>query len=115
MNVKETQVQKGIIGIVLVVALVWLIFFTDYLPFSSKRTSARVAELREKLQVVAGELQRLESAVKTLPQIEQELKMLTKKWETLRGLLPRESESWQLFGKSKRTRTVSDVVCREPR
>ena len=92
MNVKETHVQKSIIGLVLIVALVWLIFFTDYLPFSSRRTSRHVSELREELQVVAGELQRLEAAVKTLPQIEQELRMLTVTWEALRGLLPRESE-----------------------
>ena len=35
MNVKDTKVQKGIVGIIVVIALVWLIFFTNYLPFSS--------------------------------------------------------------------------------
>jgi type IV pilus assembly protein PilO len=92
MNIKETQVQKSIVGIIVVVALVWLIFFTDYLPFSSKRTSSELAELREELQVVAGELQRLESAVNSLPQIERELAGLERRWEALRALLPRESE-----------------------
>ena len=92
MKVKETRMHRGIIGIVLIIALVWLIFFTDYLPFSAKRTSRQVSELREELQVVAGELQRLESAINTLPQIERELVVLEKKWEVLRGLLPRESE-----------------------
>jgi type IV pilus assembly protein PilO len=92
MKVKETGMHKGLLGILLIVALVWLIFFTDYLPFSSQRTARRVGELRDELQVVAGELQRLEAAVNTLPQIEQELVMLEKKWGVLRGLLPRESE-----------------------
>ena len=92
MNIKDSKVQKGIVGIIVVIALVWLIFFTNYLPFSSQRTSQQVTDLREELQVVAGELQRLESAVKSLPQIEQELSMLVKKWDALRGLLPRESE-----------------------
>ena len=92
MNVKDTKVQRGIVGIIVVIALVWLIFFTNYLPFSSQRTSQEVTDLREELQVVAGELQRLESAVKSLPQIERELNTLVKKWDALRGLLPRESE-----------------------
>jgi len=92
MNIKDSKVQKGIVGIIVVVALVWLIFLTNYLPFSSQRTSQQVTDLREELQVVAGELQRLEAAVKSLPQIEQELSMLVKKWDALRGLLPRESE-----------------------
>jgi type IV pilus assembly protein PilO len=92
MNIKDTKVQKGIVGIIVVIALVWLIFFTNYLPFSTGRTSQQVTELREELQVVAGELQRLESAVKSLPQIERELNVLVKRWDVLRGLLPRESE-----------------------
>jgi type IV pilus assembly protein PilO len=92
MNIKDSKVQKGIVGIIVVIALIWLIFFTNYLPFSSQRTSREVVELREELQVAAGELQRLEAAVQSLPQIEKELSMLVKKWDALRGLLPRESE-----------------------
>jgi len=97
MNIRDPKVQRGIVGILVVIALVWLIFFTNYLPFSSRRTSQQVTELREELQVVAGELQRLESAVKSLPQIEQELNTLVTKWEVLRGLLPRESEMSSLL------------------
>jgi type IV pilus assembly protein PilO len=92
MNIRDTQVQKGILGIVLVIALAWLIFFTAYLPFSTRRTSVKVDELRTELQTVAGELQRLKSAVNSLPRIEAELETLQARWEALRGLLPRESE-----------------------
>jgi type IV pilus assembly protein PilO len=92
MNIRDTQVQKGILGIVLVIALVWLIYFTTYLPFSVRRTSGKLDELRSQLQTVAGELQRLKSAVNSLPQIERELEALQAKWEALRSLLPRESE-----------------------
>jgi type IV pilus assembly protein PilO len=92
MNVREPNVQKGIMGIILVIALVWLIFFTSYLPFSHQRTASRLQELRAELQQVAGELQRLESAAKRLPRIKMELAALQRKWEVLRGLLPRASE-----------------------
>jgi type IV pilus assembly protein PilO len=92
MNAKDPQVQKGIVGMILIVALVWLIFFTDYLPFSQERTSRELEELKSELQIVAGDLQRLKAAVNSLPRIERELEMLETKWHTLRGLLPRESE-----------------------
>lgn len=92
MNVRDPQVQKGIVGMILIVALVWLIFFTDYLPFSRQKTSRELSELKAELQMVAGELQRLKVAVNSLPRIERELEMLQAKWEALRGLLPRESE-----------------------
>jgi type IV pilus assembly protein PilO len=49
-------------------------------------------DLRTELQTVAGELQRLKSAVQSLPRIEKELETLQAKWAALRGLLPRESE-----------------------
>jgi type IV pilus assembly protein PilO len=92
MNVRDAQVQKGIVGIILIIALVWLIFFTDYLPFSRQKTSRELEELKAELQTVAGELQRLKVAVNSLPRIERELEMLQAKWRALRGLLPRESE-----------------------
>jgi type IV pilus assembly protein PilO len=82
---------------ILIVALVWLIFFTDYLPFSRLRTSRDVEELRNELQTVAGELQRLKAAVNSLPKIEKELEVLQARWSALRGLLPRESEMSSLL------------------
>lgn len=92
MNLREPYVQKGIIGIILVGVLVWLIFFSGYLPFSLKRTSGEVQRLRDELQLVAGELQRLEAAAKSLPRIKRELVTLQERWEILRSLLPRASE-----------------------
>jgi type IV pilus assembly protein PilO len=97
MNVRDTQAQKGIIAIILAILLVWLIFFTDYLPFSRQRTSRELEDLRTELQTVAGELQRLKSAVQSLPRIERELETLQAKWAALRGLLPRESEMSSLL------------------
>lgn len=97
MNARDPQVQKGIMGMILIVALVWLIFFTDYLPFSRQRTSMELEELKGELQTVAGELQRLKAAVNSLPRIERELEMLQAKWRALRGLLPRESEMSSLL------------------
>jgi type IV pilus assembly protein PilO len=92
MNLREPYVQKGIIGIILVIALVWLIFFSPYLPFSMKRTAGEVGRLRDELQLVAGELQRLESAAKRLPAIRRELETLEARWEVLRSLLPKATE-----------------------
>lgn len=92
MNLREPYVQKGIIGIILVGVLVWLIFFSGYLPFSLRKTSGDVQRLRDELQTVAGELQRLEAAAKSLPRIKRELSMLEERWEILRSLLPRASE-----------------------
>jgi type IV pilus assembly protein PilO len=97
MNLREPYIYKGLIGIIVVIAVVWLVFFTSYLPFSSKRSAEKVHELRQELQVVTGELRVLESAVRTLPKIKEELKMLEHKWEVLRGLLPLASEMSMLL------------------
>ncbi|MFH1312808.1 MAG: type 4a pilus biogenesis protein PilO [Candidatus Eisenbacteria bacterium] len=97
MNLREPYIHKGLVGFIVVIALVWLIFFTSYLPFSQKRSAKEVHELRQELQVVTGELRVLESAVRTLPKIKEELKMLEHKWEVLRGLLPLASEMSMLL------------------
>jgi type IV pilus assembly protein PilO len=97
MNLREPYIHKGLIGFILVIALVWLIFFTGYLPFSNKRSAEEVGRLRQELQVVTGELQVLESAVRTLPRIKEELRTLERKWEVLRGLLPLASEMSMLL------------------
>lgn len=92
MNLREPYVQKGILGIVLVIALLWLIFFTGFLPFSRLRTQDRVEALRQELQAEAGELQRIQAAVRRLPTLKAELEQLQKKWELLRDLLPKATE-----------------------
>ena len=97
MNLREPYIHKGLIGFIVLIALVWLIFFTDYLPFSNKRSAEEVHELRQELQAVTGELRVLESAVRTLPKIKEELKVLEHKWEVLRGLLPLASEMSMLL------------------
>lgn len=97
MNLKEPYVQRGLGAIVLAIALVWLIFFTGFLPFSRLKTKAEVENLRQQLQVAAGELQRAKSAAQTLPLIEAEIKELEEKWMLLSGMLPKSTEMSSLL------------------
>ncbi|MFZ1947713.1 MAG: type 4a pilus biogenesis protein PilO [bacterium] len=97
MNLRQPHTQKGLAGIVLVAVLVWLIFFTPYLPFSPKRTSGQLADLREELQSVAGELQRAKAIAESIPRLQMELEQMQAKWEALRGLLPKATEMSSLL------------------
>jgi type IV pilus assembly protein PilO len=97
MNLRQSHTQKGIAGIVLVIVLIWLIFFTPYLPFSPKRTSGELSMLREELQAVAGELQRAKQIAESIPRLQIELAQLQAKWEALRSLLPKATEMSNLL------------------
>ncbi len=97
MNLREPYIQKGILGIIIVIALLWLIFFTGFLPFSRMRTQTQVEELRQQLQSEAGELQRIQAAVRRLPALRMELEQLQQKWELLRDLLPKATEMSSLL------------------
>ncbi len=97
MNLRQPHTQKGIAGIALVIALVWLIYFTDYLPFSPKRTSVEVGKLHEELQGAAGELQRAKQIAESIPRLQMELAQLESKWEALRSLLPKATEMSSLL------------------
>jgi Tfp pilus assembly protein PilO len=97
MNLREPYILKGLVGFIVIIGLVWLIFFTDYLPFSNKRSAEEVQRLRQELQAVTGELRVLETAVRTLPKIKEELATLEQRWKVLRGLLPLASEMSMLL------------------
>jgi type IV pilus assembly protein PilO len=97
MNLRQSHTQRGIGGIVLVGVLVWLVFFTPYLPFSLKRTSAELALLRSELQAVGGELQRAKQVSEDIPRLEAELVQLQDKWDVLRSLLPKATEMSNLL------------------
>jgi type IV pilus assembly protein PilO len=92
MNLRDPHVQKGLAGIILVIALVWLIFLSEYLPICYKVDAKRLGEVQTELQQVAAELQRLRAAAANLPRLERELADMQQRWEALSGLLPLESE-----------------------
>jgi type IV pilus assembly protein PilO len=97
MNLREPHILKGVAGIVLLAVLVWLIFFTDYLPFSPKRTSVVLAKLREELDLAGGELQRARAVAESIPKLEAELNQMQAKWESLKDLLPKATEMSNLL------------------
>jgi type IV pilus assembly protein PilO len=97
MNLRETHTQKGIGAIALVIVLVWLVFFTTYLPFSPKRTSAELVQLRDQLQSVAGELQRAKTVSESIPRLKIELAQLESRWAALKSLLPKATEMSDLL------------------
>jgi type IV pilus assembly protein PilO len=97
MSLREPFVQKGLAAIVLLIALVWLIFISSYLPFSYGKTSEERQMLREELQLVAGELQRLKASIHNLPKLKAEVEDLGDRWEKLKNILPRRSEMSSLL------------------
>ncbi|MGD9401052.1 MAG: type 4a pilus biogenesis protein PilO [bacterium] len=92
MNLRDPHVQKGLAGIILVIALVWLIFLSEYLPICYKVDAQKLGTVQTELQQVAAELQRLRAAAANLPRLERELAEMRARWDALSGLLPLESE-----------------------
>lgn len=97
MNLRDSHVQRGLAGIVLVIVLVWLIFLSEYMPICYRVGAKKLAEVQSEHQQVAGELQRLRAVVANLPRLERELAAMQERWEALSGLLPEESEMASLL------------------
>lgn len=97
MNLRQPHTQKGLAAIALAIVLVWLVFFTPYLPFSPQRTRAELASLKDELQAVAGELQRAKAIAESIPRLELELAQMQAKWEALKSLLPKATEMSNLL------------------
>lgn len=97
MNLREPYIQKGLAVIVVAIALIWLVFFTGFLPFSRVRTKGELEKLKQELQVAAGDLQRAKAAAQSLPAVEGQIKELEEKWRVLSGLLPKSTEMSSLL------------------
>ncbi|HVP56482.1 MAG TPA: type 4a pilus biogenesis protein PilO [bacterium] len=97
MNLREPHILKGVAGVAILIVLVWLIFFTNYLPFSPKRTSVVLSKLHGELDAAGGELQRAKTIAESIPKLEGELTRMQAKWEALKNLLPKATEMSNLL------------------
>lgn len=96
-NPKSPAVQKAILGGMLLVALLYVNFFTQLLPFTYKANAAEVTTLETNYKELSKDLNKARQATHRLPYLEKEYLLLHQKWEQSRSLLPEEQDmAWCL-------------------
>lgn len=98
-NARDPRVQKTILGSMLVGAVVYVYFFTDWFAFTYRANASELAQLEEEYRDLSKDLNKARQAINRLPYLEKEYELLHEKWEQGRQLLPEEEEMIELLHK----------------
>ncbi|MEZ4651151.1 MAG: type 4a pilus biogenesis protein PilO [Candidatus Eisenbacteria bacterium] len=98
-NARDPRVQKSILGAMLVGAVVYVYFFTDWFAFTYKANASELSELEEEYRELSKDLNKARQAINRLPYLEKEYELLHEKWEQGRQLLPEEEEMVEMLQK----------------
>lgn len=98
-NARDPRVQKTILGSMLVGAVVYVYFFTDWFAFTYRANASELAQLEEEYRDLSKDLNKARQAINRLPYLEKEYELLHEKWEQGRQLLPEDEEMIELLHK----------------
>ncbi len=97
MNSKDPRAQKGILIALGVGAIVYVDFFTTWLPFTYKAGSAQAAALEAQYLEASKNLNKARSAAHSLPYLEKEDQLLERKWSESQSVLPEHEDMASLL------------------
>jgi type IV pilus assembly protein PilO len=97
MRLPSIDLKSRSVQIVLLVtggclAVLYMYFFTGFMPFFYPPREAKVTELREKVGKLTTEVEQAKRTTANLPRLEKEMTELHAKWEVATTLLPPEKE-----------------------
>ena len=98
-NARDPRVQKTILGTMLVGAVVFVYFFTDWFSFTYKANASELNGLEEEYRDLSKDLNKARQAINRLPYLEKEYELLHEKWQQGRQLLPEEEEMVEMLQK----------------
>jgi type IV pilus assembly protein PilO len=98
-DITNRAVQKALLVSGGLLAVVFLFFFTSFLPFFYPPREAQVKALRERVAKLTTEVEQAKRTAANLPRLEKEMEALHVKWELATKLLPPEKEVAALLRK----------------
>jgi type IV pilus assembly protein PilO len=99
MNLKDPNVQRIIIAVLVVGTVSYLYFGTTLFPFCYPVRKAQLEQLEQEYSKLSVELEKARQMVDKLPQLEAEYERLHEQWESAQKLLPEEEEMPELLRK----------------
>jgi type IV pilus assembly protein PilO len=99
MNLKDPNVQKILLGVVVLIVLSYLYFGTQLLPFFYQVRKAQIETMEQEYAKLSADLEKARQTVGKLAQLEAEYERLHEQWITAQELLPEEQEMPDLLRK----------------
>ena len=97
MNLRDPNVIKILVAVVLVCVVSYLYFGTTFFPFCYQVKKAQISSLESEYAKISADLEKARQMVGKLAQLEAEYERLHEQWESAQKLLPAEAEMPKLL------------------
>ena len=99
MNIRDRKTQKLLLVGVGVVSILYLYFFSTFVPFGHRAVAEEKDRLSQEYQQLSSDLSNARQSLNNLEEVERQYEIITRRWEVASELLPEEREVATLLRK----------------
>lgn len=99
MDIKDPRTQKLILIGVAAAAIVYLYFFSTFIPFGHRALSAEKQKLEGEYEQLSSDLSNARQSLNNLAEVERQYQIISSRWEVASDLLPEQKEVAALLRK----------------
>ncbi len=99
MDLKDPRTQKILLVSIGVVGILYLYFFSTFLPFGHRAVAAERGELEQQYRQLSSDLSKARQTLNNRAEIERQYEVLNRRWDVAANLLPEEKEVAELLRK----------------
>lgn len=92
MDIRSPEFQKCSLVTTFLIGVLYIYFFSTYVPYTFKSTSMELAERRTRQERLQTEVANARAAIDRMPELEREVDAIHQRWEEVSELLPSEKE-----------------------
>ena len=99
MDIHDPRTQKMLLVGVAVVGILYLYFFSTFLPFGHRAVAAQRHELEQQYRQLSSDLSKARQTLNNRAEIERQYEILNRRWDVAASLLPEQREVADLLRK----------------
>jgi type IV pilus assembly protein PilO len=99
MNIREPRTQKLMLAGIGVAAIVYLYFFSTFVPFGHRPLAEEKGQLEQEYRQLSSDLSKARQTLNNRDEVERQYQVITSRWEVAHKLLPEDREVAALLRK----------------
>jgi type IV pilus assembly protein PilO len=99
MNIREARTQKLMLAGIGVAAIVYLYFFSTFVPFGHRPLAEEKGQLEQEYRQLSSDLSKARQTLNNREEVERQYEVITSRWEVAHKLLPEDREVAALLRK----------------
>jgi type IV pilus assembly protein PilO len=97
LDLRDPNTQVAAVIVFVAVAIGYVFFIADFLPFGFRQKAAAIATLEQEYEKVSADLMKAKQSASRLPKVQAELALIEKQWDEAKKLLPESKQMPELL------------------